>query len=48
MPEEPEGLQPDAVADDELEGVTGGRILTPQNGNAPLAGANGLPLDFPA
>ena len=48
MPEKPEEMQPEAVADDELEDVTGGRILAPQNSNAPLAGANGLPLDFPA
>jgi len=46
--EKPEETQPDAVADDELEDVTGGRILAPQNNTLPLAGANGLPLDFPA
>ena len=48
MPEKPEGLQPDAVADDELEEVTGGRIFAPQNSTPLLTGADGRPLDFPA
>jgi hypothetical protein len=48
MPEKPEEMQPEAVADDELEGVTGGRVLEHQNSTSPLAGADGRPLDFPA
>jgi len=48
MPEKPEGLQPDVVTDDELEDVTGGRILAPRDSTSPLAGADGRPLDFPA
>jgi hypothetical protein len=40
--------QPDALDDDELDGVMGGRILAPQNSNAPLAGPDGVPLGCPA
>ena len=48
MREKPVETQPDANDDEALEGVTGGRILAPQDNTVPLAGANGLPLDFPA
>jgi len=49
MPEKPEEKQPEAVADDELEDVTGGRIIdAPQNSTCPLARVDGRPLDFPA
>jgi hypothetical protein len=48
MPEKPEETQPDAIDDEDLEDVTGGRIMAPRDNTVPLTGANGLPLDFPA
>jgi len=48
MPEKPEAPRPDAVGDDELEDVAGGRILAPENSNIPICGPDGRPLDFPA